>query len=98
MEQIVVSENAGAIDTLTAAGRYAMVLIAAVPMLLTVIGTHDLVQIIAFLQGADGVKLVAALVGLGTIAYGLIKTHKRGRQVADVAASPEVPQKIAALK
>lgn len=95
---VVVSENAGAIDTLTAAMRYITVLVASLPILLTLLGKRDIVSIIAYLQGQDGVALTAAIVGLVTIAYGLFKTHKRGAQVATVAASPEVPQQIAHLK
>lgn len=95
---IVVSENAGIIDTLTAAGRYLMVIIGTVPLLLTLFGNRDFAGIVAFFQGTQGASLLTALVALATLAYGLWKTHKRGAEIATVAASPKVPANIATTK
>lgn len=92
---IVVSANAGIIDLLTALGRYAIVIVTAIPILLKLLGTHDLVAIIAYLRGSDGTALTAAVIGIGTLLYGLWKTHKRGAQIATVALSPSVPERVA---
>ena len=96
--QIVVSKNAGIVDTLTAAGRYVLVIVGAVPLLLSLLGTRDFAGIVAFFQGATGATLITALSGLAALLYGLYKSHKRGAQVALVAASPRVPEAIATLK
>lgn len=95
---IKVGANAGLIDTLTAAGRYLVAIITAVPILLTLLGSRDVVSIIAYFQGADGTALIASVVGLATIAYGLFKTRKRGAQIANVAADTRVPASVASLK
>lgn len=95
---IKVGANAGLVDTLTAAGRYLVAIVTAVPILMTLLGQRDLVSIIAYLQGTDGSTLIAAVVGLATMAYGLFKTRKRGAQIANVAADERVPASVASLK
>jgi len=92
---IVVSENAGAIDTLTAALRYLVVIAGTIPLLLTFLGQGDVVGLIAYLQSADGVKFTAAVVAVVTLAYGLWKTRKRGAQIATVAMDARVPNAVA---
>lgn len=96
--QIVVSENAGILDTLAAAGRYLVVILGAVPLLLALLGQHNFGDIIAYFRSSDGASLIAAVSGLVAIAYGLFKTHKRGSQIATVAASDKVPASIATTK
>jgi hypothetical protein len=95
---IVVNANAGIVDLLTAAGRYLAVIAATLPILLTFFSTRDIIGFIAYLQSEDGLKFAAALGGLVTLAYGLWKTHKRGAQVATVAADPAVPDRVAQIK
>lgn len=92
---IVVNANAGNIDLLTAAGRYLTVITAAIPILLTLFGSRDIIGVITYLQSEDGVKFTAALVGLATLAYGLWKTRKRGAQIATVAQDSRVPESVA---
>ena len=89
-----VSANAGLIDTLTAAGRYAVAIATALPILLTVLGTRDVLSWIEYFRSTDGSQLIAAVVGLGTILYGLWKTRGRGVQVAQLAVDPRVPNSI----
>ena len=98
MEQIVVSKHAGLLDTLYALGRYFIVIVGAVPLLLKLLGARDLVGLIAYFQSADGAALVAAVSAVAALAFGLFKSFRRGRQVADVAANPKVPDRIATLK
>lgn len=95
---IKVSSNAGIIDTLTAAGRYLVVIIGAVPILLGLLGKHDFSGLVAYFQGSDGAQLVAAVGALVALAYGLFKTFRRGDQMASVAANPAVPDRVASLK
>lgn len=92
---IEVRANTGIIDLLTAAGRYLVVIASTIPLLMTVLGTKDIVSIIAFFQGEDGAKLLAAVIGLGTFAYGLYKTRKRGAQAVVLAdAAPNAVAKV----
>lgn len=94
---IVVSQNAGIIDLLTAAGRYVVVIVGAVPLLLQLLGTRDFIGIVNYFRGADGSALIAAAVALATMVYGLIKTRKRGAQVATVALDRRVPDSVAKI-
>jgi hypothetical protein len=95
---IVVSGNAGIFDTLAAAGRLLVIVVAAVPVLVALLKAHDLAAIIAYFQGSDGATLLAAGAGLLAIIMGLLKTHKRGAQIATVAADTRVPDAVAQLK
>lgn len=98
--KIRVSENAGAIDSIQAAARYASFLVTAVVAILGFLQAKDAVGLMAYIQSSGG-QIVAAVSGLaafGIAAYGVFKTWKRGAQVATVAADPRVPDKIAALK
>lgn len=97
-EPVVVSANAGILDLLAAAGRYLLVIVGAVPVLLKLLGDHDFTAIVAYFKGTDGASLIAAASGLLALAYGLYKTHKRGTQVAAVAADTRVPNSVAQLK
>jgi hypothetical protein len=92
-QPIVVSEHAGAIDTLTAAGRYIVVIFTVFPALIALLKTKDFAGLIEFLRGNQGAALGAAAVGLGTLAYGLIKTRKRGAQL--VVAADAAPNSVA---
>lgn len=96
--QIKVSESAGVLDTLAALGRYLVVILAAFPVLLALLKTHDIAGILNYVRSSDGSVLIAAVVGIGTAGWGLAKTFKRGNQVATVAANPKVPDSVASLK
>jgi hypothetical protein len=98
VEQIVVSKSAGLLDTLYAAMRYVVVVLGAVPLLLKLLGDRDFAAIVAYFQGADGTALMTAIGALGTLLWGLFKTFRRGKQVANVASSTDVPNRIATLK
>lgn len=98
MSQIVVSKNAGIIDTVTAALRYVVVIMGAVPLLLKMLGAGNFAAIVGYFQTADGSALIAAIGALGTLAYGLVKTFRRGDEVASVASSSKVPNSVAMLK
>jgi hypothetical protein len=56
--------------------------------------------LIAYIQanGGDVFGAVSGLIALVTAAYGVLKTAKRGSQVATVAADPKVPPSVADLK
>lgn len=95
---IEVAPNAGVIDLLTALARYLTVIFTLGAALLAVLRTKDIAAIIEFMRGTDGATLIAACLGLGTLLYGLYKTHKRGAQVATVAADFRVPDRVARLK
>lgn len=95
---IVVSSNAGLIDSLQSAGRTLVVVLTAIPIILSFVGKHDLLGMIAYLQSVDGAQFIAAVTGIVTIVYGIYKSHKRGAQVASVASDLRVPAEVASLK
>lgn len=92
---IVVSKNAGILDTLSAAGRYVAVILTSAPILMTLLGSGNFTGLVDFFRGNDGNTLIAAAIGLGTLAWGLFKTRKRGAQIATVAMDTRVPNSIA---
>lgn len=98
MEQIVVSKHAGLLDTLYAAGRYVLVIFGAVPLLLKLLSARDFAGLIAYFQSADGTALIAAIGAVAALAIGLLKSFRRGSQVAHVAGSSNVSNAIATLK
>lgn len=95
---VKVNPNASILDTLYAAGRLVTVIITSVPILLTLIGSHNLMGMIDYFRGSGGSQLVGAIVGLVAIAVGLAKTFRRGKLAVTVAASREVPNSIVSLK
>jgi len=99
-EPVVVSANAGLVDGIQAAARYVVVLIGFMTAVLGLFKTHDIAGLIAYVQthGGETLGAVSGLIALGTAAYGVFKSKKRGTQVATVAADPEVPEYIATLK
>ena len=97
-EPIVVRSNAGLIDSLQSAGRMLVILVTAIPIILSFVGKHDLLGMIAYLQSVEGAQFIAAVTGFATIAYGIYKSHKRGAQVASVASDDRVPAEVATLK
>lgn len=99
-EPIQVSGSAGLIDSVQAAIRYAVVVVGFVTAVLGLLQTRDIAGIITLIQTNGGAVLAAisGLIALGTAAYGVLKTHKRGEQVADLAADPRVPDSVATLK
>lgn len=99
-EPVVVSPNAGLIDGVQAAARYAVVIVGFVTAVLGLLKVHDVAGIIALIQSNGGTVLgaVSGLIALGTAAYGVLKSLRRGSQIATVAASPKVPDSVASLK
>ena len=96
--QIVVSGYAGTLDTLYAAGRMLLLIFSAVPVLLTLLGKHDLLSLITYFEGDSGKALLGAVVGLATVVFGLLKSFKRGTQIASVANNAAVPSSVAITK
>jgi hypothetical protein len=92
---IEVSANAGVIDLLTAAGRYIVVIFTVFPALIALFKAGDFMGLVSFMEGNDGAALLAAVIGLGPLIYGLRKTFKRGAQVVQVADDPAVPDRVA---
>jgi hypothetical protein len=94
-EPVVVSPNAGGIDAVQAAARYLVVIVTAFVAIVGFLKVHDLAGLIAYIQSNGGqlVAAVSGLIAIGTAAYGIFKTHKRGAQIATVAA--RVPDDIA---
>jgi len=100
VEPVQVNANQGALDMLQAMGRYAVVIVGAATALLALFKARDVAGMSAYLQ-TNGGQLVGAIAGLvttATAAYGIFKSHKRGAQVATVAADPRVPDDVATLK
>lgn len=99
-QPVVVSANAGLIDSVQAAARYAVVLVGFTTAVLGLLKVHDIAGIIALIQSNGGQVLaaVSGLIALGTAAYGVFKSRKRGAQLANVAADPEVPDEVAQIK
>jgi hypothetical protein len=98
VKPIEVSPNAGLLDLAAALFRYLTVIVTLGAALLAVLQTKDIAQIIVFMRGTEGSALIAAVIGLGTLLYGLYKTKLRGSQVASVASDWRVPEVVAKLK
>lgn len=98
-EPVVVPANAGLTDSLQAAARYVAFLITATVAVLGLLKVHDIAGLIGYIQtnGGQITAAVSGLIALGVAAYGVFKTHKRGAQVAAVAADPRVPDKVATI-
>lgn len=99
-EPIVVRENAGIIDGIQSASRSLVVIVSFIIAALGLLKVHDVGSIIRLIQsnGGDVLAAISGLIGLATAAYGAIKAHKRGSQIATVAADPRVPESIATTK
>lgn len=99
-EPVVVSANAGVIDSIQAASRYIVVIVGFITAALGLLKVHDIAGMIALIQSNGGQMLAAisGLIALATAAYGVFKSHKRGAQIATVAADPRVPDKVASTK
>lgn len=99
-EPVVVSANAGAIDSIQAASRYLVVIVGFIISALGLLKVHDIAGMIALIQSNGGQLLAAisGLIALATAAYGVFKSHKRGNQIATVASDPRVPDKVATTK
>lgn len=90
-EKVQVQPNAGLIDGLQAAGRYALVLVGFATALLAFFRSRDLAGAATYIQNNLGqaVGAVAGLISLGTALYGILKTGKRGGQLETAAANPD---------
>jgi hypothetical protein len=99
-QPVVVSANAGLIDGIQAAARYLVVIVGFITAVLGLLKTRDIAGLIMYIQnnGGETLSAVMGLIAIGTAAYGVFKTRKRGVQVASVAADPDVPDHVATLK
>lgn len=84
--------NQGFIDSAQAAVRYIVVIVTAVIALLGLLKVHDVAGMIAYIQmnGGDVLAAISGLTAIGTAAYGVWKTHKRGVQAALPMVNPKV--------
>ena len=97
---VVVAPNAGLIDAIQAAARYAVVLIGFTTAVLGLLKTRDIAGLIGYIQsnGGEVVAAISGIIALATAAYGVFKTGKRGSQLETVAADPKVPDSVASIK
>lgn len=79
-------ENVGFVDMLQAGGRYIGVLVSFVVAMLALLKTRDIAGMAAYIQDNLGpvIGAISGLITLGTIAFGLFKTQKRGVQAAPI--------------
>jgi len=68
--------------------RDALILISALPALTAVLGTHDVAQIVAFLQSTQFAPALGVLVLVGTSAWRQIVTRRKKKEVIAVATRP----------
>jgi uncharacterized membrane protein (UPF0136 family) len=70
------------------------------PPWLAFVSKHDLAGLAGYVQSNLGqvVGAVSGLIALGTAAYGVLKSRKRGAQVATVASDSRVPDEVATIK
>lgn len=96
---IIVAPSQGLIDSVQAALRYIGVLITAYIAIMGLLKTRDIAGVVAYLHENIGQigAAVSGLVAIAIAAYGIFKSHKRGAQVATVAADPSVPNRVAQL-
>ena len=99
-QPIVVSANAGLIDSIQAIARYAVVIVGFVTAMLALFKVHDIAGMIAYIQANGGQTLgaVSGIIAIGTAAYGVFKSRKRAAQLVAVASDPAVPETTATLK
>jgi fumarate reductase subunit D len=97
---IVVTSAQGVTDALQALIRYLVVIVGFFAGLGKLIGQQNAVAATTYVQDNLGglVAAVFGLIALFTAAWGIYKTFKRGSQVATVAASDAVPNRVAHLK
>lgn len=93
--QVVVQSNAGIMDSLQAAIRYATVIATSFVAILGFLKVKDVAGLIAFIQTSGGGLLTAVLglIALATATYGVFKTKKRGEQL--VVAADAAPNSVA---
>lgn len=96
---VVVSANQGIVDSLMAGARYVAVIATALIAIVGFLKAHDVAGLSAYIQanGGDLLTAISGLIAVATAAYGIYKTHKRGAQMATVAADPKVPQSVAQI-
>jgi hypothetical protein len=95
---IVVSTSQGTLDSLSALGRQLILVVGGFSTLATLLGERNVQGILDFLQSADGIKWATAAITVGALAWGQIKTWRRGAQLSTVAASSRVPDSVAQIK
>lgn len=95
---VVVSSSQGTIDAVMASMRYLVVVLAGFSALLGFLQNQDIVGLLEYIRGTEGTKFIAAVVAVGTMIYGIFKTHKRGAQTATVAEDSRVPSSVAHTK
>jgi hypothetical protein len=98
-EPIVVTSAQGVTDALQAVIRYLIVIVGFLSGLGSLLGKHDAASAVAYMQTnlGDTVAAIFGLVALGTAAYGIYKSYKRGSQLSTVAADDRVPDRVAKI-
>lgn len=101
-EPIVVTSAQGITDAVQAALRYLVVIFGFLSGLSALIGKGDAVAAMTYVQTNLGgtISAIFGLVALGTAAYGVYKTWKRGAQLSTAAAEPNhvVSDQVLTLK
>ena len=97
-EPIVVSGGEAIKDPLQATGRYILVIATAFPVIASFVAKRDVVGLIDYFRSSPGALVISAAVSLGTMLYGIYKTHKRASQVVTVAADSRVPNAVAKIQ
>lgn len=89
-DPVVVKSNVGVVDGVQAALRYIAVLVGFVTALLALVKARDLAGIAAYVQSNLGsvIGAVSGLISLAIAAYGVVKSFRRGKQLADAGADP----------
>lgn len=97
-EPIEISSSQGVTDALQAFLRYLVVIVGFFSALGSLLGKQDAVGAVTYAQTNLGglVSAVFGLVALGTAAYGIYKSFKRGAQLVDV--EPHTPNAVLRLK
>lgn len=96
-EPIVVTSAQGVTDALQAALRYIVVVVGFMSGLVKLVGEQNTVGAVTYVQDNLGgvVAAIFGLVALGTAAYGIYKTWKRGAQLTVAAeAAPNSVAKV----
>lgn len=92
---IEVPSNLKMVDALQAAVRYVVVILGAFTTILALLKTHDIAALLDYIRSNDFTAVVAAVISLGTMLYGIFKTGKRGAQLTSVAADSRTPNSVA---
>ena len=84
-------------DQITSAVRTVVLLISVMTALAGLASKHDLAGFIAYVQSAPFITAAGLVMGSVTFAWGQLKTRRRAKQLATIAADPRVPDSVAVV-